>query len=253
MRSHAEQLARISPERIAEELRMMLTPPTRAWAWSMLHEFALDDVIFRFFELPWPTPASGVSAGRWVVFFDRLSPGESISFGLALAAASVEYLARCMPHLGDWPKLLDQLSIRKLVHAMRQALRISNDEADEMEGTLFGMSWLVRTATPSVAQLKRFLARPTARHTRRLLAALPPEFGHAPHHDQIETRLRKLEKTEFAPSPLITGDDLVALGMQPGPKFKVLLDSMYDEQLEGRLNSRDDAIAFVKRRAESGD
>src|SRR5204862_6613364 len=44
---HAEQLQRISPERIAEELRLMLPPPTRLLAWKMLWYFRLMQVIFR--------------------------------------------------------------------------------------------------------------------------------------------------------------------------------------------------------------
>src|SRR5438552_9198192 len=42
---HAQQLKLISPERIAEELRLMLTPITRIRAWRMLWEFQLLPVV----------------------------------------------------------------------------------------------------------------------------------------------------------------------------------------------------------------
>src|SRR5688572_4647494 len=38
IRLHAPQLKRISPERIADELRVMLTPPTRGDAWRLLRD-----------------------------------------------------------------------------------------------------------------------------------------------------------------------------------------------------------------------
>jgi poly(A) polymerase len=48
IRINAPRLKGISPERIADELRMMLTPPTRHRAWPILWEFGLMPIIFRF-------------------------------------------------------------------------------------------------------------------------------------------------------------------------------------------------------------
>jgi len=51
----------------------------------------------------------------------------------------------------------------------------------------------------------------------------------------------------LAPAPLITGDDLVAAGMTPGPSFKKLLDSLYDAQLEDRIKTRAEALELARR------
>src|SRR5688500_11404903 len=136
---HAQQLARISPERIADELRAMLTPPARADAWTKLVEHGLDRVIFRLLELPWPDPHPEVRGPRGVVFFDRLAPDRAVPFGLALAAATLEYAARRLPHLSDWPMLWGKVTVRAMVKSARQALRVSNEESDAMEGTLYGV------------------------------------------------------------------------------------------------------------------
>ncbi|MBV9572521.1 MAG: CCA tRNA nucleotidyltransferase [Acidobacteriales bacterium] len=48
------------------------------------------------------------------------------------------------------------------------------------------------------------------------------------------------------PAPLITGDDLIALGHSPGPRFKEVLAAVEDEQLEGRLADREQAVEFVR-------
>jgi hypothetical protein len=48
------------------------------------------------------------------------------------------------------------------------------------------------------------------------------------------------------PAPLVTGDDLIANGYMPGPVFKEILSSVEDAQLEGRLDSREQALAFVR-------
>ena len=50
---------------------------------------------------------------------------------------------------------------------------------------------------------------------------------------------------DIAPPLLISGDDLIALGMPPGPLFKEILTRVEDEQLEGRLRDREEALNFV--------
>ena len=57
---------------------------------------------------------------------------------------------------------------------------------------------------------------------------------------------------KVAPTPLITGDDLEAAGLKPGPLFKRVLESVYDAQLEGRVNSREEALAMALATATAG-
>jgi poly(A) polymerase len=45
---------------------------------------------------------------------------------------------------------------------------------------------------------------------------------------------------------LITGDDLIALGYRPGPEFRRLLTMVEDAQLEGKLHTREAALAVVR-------
>jgi len=59
--------------------------------------------------------------------------------------------------------------------------------------------------------------------------------------------LETLRKTDFAPLPLITGDDLTAAGAVPGPKFKLALDTAYDAQLEGKIRTREQAMEMALR------
>jgi poly(A) polymerase len=55
------------------------------------------------------------------------------------------------------------------------------------------------------------------------------------------------EEAEAAvlPPPLAGGDDLKAMGLKPGPVFKKLLDALRDEQLEGRIKTREEAIEWL--------
>jgi poly(A) polymerase len=51
---------------------------------------------------------------------------------------------------------------------------------------------------------------------------------------------------EIRPPRLIGGDDLKELGFTPGPRFKAILKDVEDQQLDGLLANRDDALEYVR-------
>jgi poly(A) polymerase len=246
--AHAPQLKRISPERIAEELRIMLTPVTRTAAWHLLWELNLIDPTYRF----WKFPRGGVP-GNAAFLFDHVAPTDSIPFGLALTAATVCYRLRTDASIRNPRALLTRGEINAAVQAMRQALRISNEESEQMRGTLAGLEPLLADAAPGVARLKRFLAEPTAALSRKLMAALAAMGLHVNRIQALERELAVLERTEFAPTPLLNGDMLTSHGLKPGPLFKRILDAVYDAQLEGQVSSQDQGLKMAFRLAGLGD
>lgn len=52
--------------------------------------------------------------------------------------------------------------------------------------------------------------------------------------------------------PLVSGKDLVELGMTPGPVFKTVLSEIKEEQLEGKISDREQALEWIKRRLDLG-
>jgi len=104
-----------------------------------------------------------------------------------------------------------------------------------------------------VAKLKRFMARPTFEEELEL-HRVDCESSHR-MLDNYEFLLRKRE--EFAnepiiPPPLVRGDDLIAMGLKPGPRFGEILEAVETRQLEGTLRTRDEALNWVKREYASG-
>lgn len=241
IRAAAPSLKLISPERIADELRRTLAPATRAAAWPLLWAHGLADVVFRFVPRPWsPDAATGRS------LFLALAPGRDVTFGLALAAAALDLrLDRRASSSAAAIPPLHRKAAQATIRPLDQALKLSNVERDEAAGALEGLGILLAEPCPSVATLKRFLARPTAGGSRMLLDALEAVGLHVERACALRPHLAELEQTDFAPPPLITGDDLVAAGLTPGPAFKKALDAAYDAQLEGRVTTRDEALALA--------
>jgi tRNA nucleotidyltransferase/poly(A) polymerase len=52
-------------------------------------------------------------------------------------------------------------------------------------------------------------------------------------------------KKRFDMKPLITGDDLVKLGMKPGRQFTEILETIEDLSIEGQIKTKDEALEYV--------
>jgi poly(A) polymerase len=48
------------------------------------------------------------------------------------------------------------------------------------------------------------------------------------------------------PPTLVNGDDLIAMGMKPGPQFKSILDEIRDRQYAGKVVDREHALCLVR-------
>jgi len=216
----------------------MLTLPSASADWacySLLTEYpTLSDIIFRFLGPP-PIRVPGDTI-RIVESF----PEGRWPFAVVLSALALEWLLLDQEN-DDLSKLLSRATVQRISRALRQSLRLSNDELDEISGTLEGVGILLTPASVSVVTVKRFLARPTSYLSRMLLSALKCHVG-ASRVDELNRQLDELAKTDFAPPPLITGDDLTAAGLQPGKLFKRILDEVYDAQLEGQISCKDEAM-----------
>jgi poly(A) polymerase len=244
IRAEAQQLKRITPERIAEELRMMLSPPTRGAAWTLLWEFGLAVEIFRHLSGGGEIGGSMLPRGQSV--FLNLLAGQPAPFSLALSAAVICYRRGKEP-LTDVRRFLAVDDVKKTLRALRQGFRLSNLELDQIEGTLSGLGPLLGERPPTLATLKRFLAKETATMSIDLMRAMAKVGVQSERVGLLDSQLHALIGTEVAPVPLINGDDLATMGYQPGPIFKRLLDAVYDEQLEGRISTKQQAMEAVKK------
>jgi poly(A) polymerase len=71
--------------------------------------------------------------------------------------------------------------------------------------------------------------------------------GDLSSYNFVRERIAAIPPETIRPAPLIGGDDLIAEGYEPGPRFKEILSLVEDAQLEGRLQSRDSALEYVRR------
>lgn len=126
-------------------------------------------------------------------------------------------------------------------------LRASNDEIRQVEALVanhmrFGDIPKMREST-----LKRFLRLDRFDEHLELhridCASCHRRFG---IYDLVQQKRQELSQEQLAPPRLLTGRDLIQAGYRPGPQFSQILEQVEDAQLENRLQTKEEALAFVR-------
>jgi poly(A) polymerase len=210
IREHAPRLERISPERIREELEKMLGHASRERAIALMAELGLMEHL-------WP-------GADW--------PPERVGKAMAVLAALDESNRAFVVAMAA---LLHDRSAGQ-AEAIGRALRCSNQEIADMAWLVGRQGRLGETRRLPLAEFKKLAAHP---RFEDLLAL---------HRAVCEAALRlwqEIPPDQIAPPPLVTGEDLIALGLEPGPEFKRILSTLYTAQLNNELLSREEALERI--------
>jgi tRNA nucleotidyltransferase (CCA-adding enzyme) len=100
----------------------------------------------------------------------------------------------------------------------------------------------------------RRLARDCGRLDRLIRVFRADAAGRPPMEDDsaaaahwLMEKARALNVASNRPKPLLNGHDLLRRGWQSGPAMGRFLDRAYEQQLDGRFSTREEALAWLKR------
>ena len=63
----------------------------------------------------------------------------------------------------------------------------------------------------------------------------------------IQKAVSKYVTTWSNVSPQLSGDELKTMGYTPGPQFKMMLNHLIEAQLDGHINTKEEAVALIRR------
>ena len=250
----AHEIQVVSRERVRDELTKMLTEGHGRRAFLLLDESGLLKEV-----LP------EISAMKGVQQPPEFHPeGDVFTHTLLL----LENLPRPCPPTLAWGALLHDVGkpatfrvapdrIRfddhvdvgvKIAEQICERLRFSNQDAAQVLALVDNHMRFGHVTRMKESTLKKFLRLPgfdqhLALHRADSLAS----HGNLSTFELIRTKLAEIPPEKIRPAALVTGDDLIAAGYKPGPRFREILEAVEDAQLDGRLLSRDAALEFVNR------
>jgi poly(A) polymerase len=95
--------------------------------------------------------------------------------------------------------------------------------------------------------LKKFMRLPQfEEHLELHRLDCQSSHGDLTSYEFTREKLVSTPEASMRPAPLVTGNDLINAGYVPGPRFKEILAAVEDSQLEGQLQNKEQALAFVR-------
>ena len=253
--ANAPSINQISAERIRDELVRVLTSPNRVRGWDLLDSSGLMRVILPEIDAmkgclqPEQFHPEGDVFQHTRLMLQFLP--EKVSVPLVFSVVLHDVAKPRTATVDETGRIRfsghDRLGAEMTEEIMRR-LRFSGAEIEATVEMVRQHMVFKDVPKMRVAKLKRFMARPTFEDELEL-HRVDCEGSHR-MLDNYEFLLRKRE--EFAnepiiPLPLVRGDDLIVLGLKPGPKFGEILEAAETQQLEGKLRTREEALEWVKR------
>jgi tRNA nucleotidyltransferase (CCA-adding enzyme) len=222
---HAQDVVVCSGERIGAEMRRILTSSAAAQGIDLLCRSRLASPIM-------PRIAAGLSdSNRLAQLRQRLARSGTDELGHRLAMLA----------------LVTDSSPYTAIEELVQSWRLTNAERDAATAALASYPALLDAHNLPWSKLQPLLIQ------RHATAAVALSRALAAEQEQGELALAHIDQalrlppTELDPPPFIGGDELVQLGYQPGPHFRTLIAQVRAAQLDGKIVSKVQAIAYVQK------
>lgn len=153
----------------------------------------------------------------------------------------------------EWWRELDPTTREQVIGDWLRELKFANQEIDQILWVLKAEKIFLNPKAVDLPQLIRALAD-SAAGVAGFVYEIDSAIGKGASQDQAKERLTYLQEVFLMylehdgslPKRWITGADLQALGVSPGPELGIWLQKVYDMQLEKKLNSREQALQWIK-------
>ncbi|MBZ5705760.1 MAG: CCA tRNA nucleotidyltransferase [Acidobacteriia bacterium] len=141
----------------------------------------------------------------------------------------------------------------KMAQEILRRLRFSNDDTEQVLALVANHMRFADVQRMKESTFKKFVRMSEfAEHLELHRIDCQASHGDLTSYQFTRQKMASIPPETMRPIPLITGDDLIAAGYKPGPRFKEILSAVEDAQLEGQLQTRDQAMGFVREQFPAG-
>src|SRR6266850_1216286 len=254
IRQLALQIHQVSRERVREELTKMLTEGCARRAFELLDESGLLKEVLpeisamKGVEQPPQFHPEGDVFVHTMLLLEKLPAGCSptLAWGALLHDVGKPPTFRVAP---DRIRFDGHVEVGvKMAAAICRRLRFSNDDTGQILALVDNHMRFADVQRMKESTLKKFLRLPGFdEHLELHRMDCLSSNGITESYEFVREKLQTMPPEAIRPQPLITGQDLIDTGYEPGPRFKEILGAVEDAQLEGRITSREAALQFVRR------
>jgi len=263
IKANAHRINDVSVERIKDELDKMMMAEKPSIAFKMLHSTGILKYILPEVDCLWDCEqskkwhAEGNTGIHTMLVLDntRKMTSDLNTLWSALfhdigkpATSKINEEGNISCHGHD--KLGAEMTLNALIR-----MKASNEEKDEVAALVKDHMNVGSAVDMKKSTLRRLCAQP---HFNKLMILFEADclssFPEDPNRSNdkldgvkfLKEFVIKMGNRIVLPPPFITGKHLIDMGLKPGPKFKDILTSVMDMQLEGEVKSFEDGLRVVK-------
>jgi len=252
----APEIKQVSPERLRDELTKLLTEGAARWGFELLDETKLLPEILpeiaRMKGVEQP-PQYHPEGDVWIhtlVMLQQLPVGcpATLAWGVLLHDVGKPATFKPASQTGDRIRFDGHVEVGvRMAEEICRRLRFSNEDTAQIAALVANHMKFKDVLQMKPSTLKRF-ARLNRFDEHLELHRLDCLSSHRMlnNYDFVQAFVRETPAEQIRPARLLTGNDLVALGLQPGPSFKQILDLVEEAQLNDLIHTREEAIEFLK-------
>ncbi len=255
LKAQVPAIHQVSPERIRDELIKIFTRPGAARGFDLLSESGLLRAILPEIEAmkgveqqPDYHPEGDVFIHTRLLLEKLENPTVTLAFAALFhdVAKPVTFARREDGRITFY----EHAPIgAEMTRQIMKRLRFSNQEIEDVAVCVDNHMKFGDAAKMRSGKLKQFIAHAQFQEGLELhrIDCLSCH-GKLDNYHFLQEKIKVFSEEDLKPKPLVCGDDLIRLGMKPGPAMKPLLEDAYVLQLEGQFASKEAALAWLRGR-----
>ena len=252
----ALEIGQVSPERLRDELTKLLTEGAARRAFELLDETKLLPhllpEIARMKDVEQP-PQFHPEGDVWIhtlLMLEKLPAGCSPTLAWGVLLHDVGKPATFTPASGPDGRIRFDRHAEvgtRMAEEISRRFRFSNDDKEQIAALVASHMKFKDVLQMKPATLKRF-ARLNRFDEHLELHRLDCSSSHRmlDNYDFVRRFMDETPAEEIRPPRLLTGDDLLAIGLKPGPAFKEILNAVEEAQLNDSIHTREEALILAK-------
>jgi poly(A) polymerase len=254
----APDINQVSAERLRDELTKILTEGAARRGFELLDESGLlaellpEISAMKGVEQPPQFHPEGDVWTHTLMMLEMLKPGCSPTLAWGVLLHDVGKPSTFTPPTGPDGRIRFDRHVdvgTRMAEEICRRLRFSNEDTEQIAALVANHLKFKDVPQMKPATLKRFV-RLSRFHEHLELHRLDCLSSHRnlENYEFVRRFIAETPAEEMRPLRLVTGEDLIALGLQPGPLFKEILGIVEDAQLNGSIHSKEEALELVRSR-----
>jgi tRNA nucleotidyltransferase/poly(A) polymerase len=246
-----QRIARVSGERIRDELNRILTEGGARRGFELLDVSGLlQDVLPEIAAMkgvqqpPQFHPEGDVWTHTLIMLDGLREPTTTLAWGVLLHDVGKAGTFR----MADRIRFDGHVELgEKIGREILYRLRFSNAEIDQVIALIANHMRFSHVHQMRESTLKRMMRlNQFEEHLELHRLDCSSSHRHLENYEFAKTKYEQAPAEVLRPVRLVTGEDLIAAGYRPGPEFSRMLEAAEDAQLESRIHTKEEGLELIR-------